>query len=420
MDDLNAVLDQPVEQTTETVDTSTPVVVDVQDQTDAQPSTEDFGSYDGRKFGKDFNTAITDIRKNFPQYDKQIQSMRDGYGRYLAVSELAPKGVTELKGWKTTIDSIGGPDGAANLLERMNNFEQLEQKLAAGDPSVFDADNLKGAVSQLTPAFVERMAKDSPDEFGQIVAPHFAARLATTGLDKLLSTMYQQAEGNPDLQKNLQEAYAWFQRNTQSPSAPGQGAKPPVDRARQQFETERAEFEKQKSEQFWTGVRTSVDQYQNDAVTKALDPYLKSLNLTDERKARLVENVKTGLARKADADPAYTKSLNAYKQARNPNADSISALVKGKIDSSLDTVVQDEISYISAAGGTRKTAPAATPGAGTETTTPAGTGGPIRVAEQPKNIDFRRTSDELLFKNHGYTTDGKFVQWPFKTKVAVN
>lgn len=386
-------------------------------------------AFDGRKFSPEINSFLKTLREQFPTQAKAIQALRDGYGRSLAVSALAPKGAAEIQGWKTALEAAGGVGGVANIQNELNKFEQMVASLAKGDGAVFDREDLKGALPQVAASAIAKLGETNPQALEQTLTPLFAERLAGTGLDQALQAAAQMLDGGnlEGAKQALAGMSQWVARNSQSGGAPGGqggagGRQDPLAKERESLATERQQIEQQKNDAFWGGVNEKVTQKETAVLTAALMPYLKSLNLNDGQKELLMGDFRAEIARRAGADPAYQAQLKAYREQKNRNADGVTNYINAKLDAMAASVVKTvtEARY-PGSSRTRTAASATATGARQEEKPAAASSGAtvaIRVAEKPTNLDYERSSVDDLFYRRAWTKDGKFVTWPARQATA--
>jgi hypothetical protein len=73
---------------------------------------------DGRKFNKEWADEFKNLKALYPDKAKMLDDWRDRIGRFGTISELAPKGVDDIRNWKTTVDALGGAEKAAELMQQ--------------------------------------------------------------------------------------------------------------------------------------------------------------------------------------------------------------------------------------------------------------------------------------------------------------
>lgn len=348
-----------------------------QSTTDDQQQLTDVDKVDGRKFPSEWSRQMKDLRESRPDLADMLTKLRDTYGRYGAVNELAPKGVEDIRNWKTTIDALGGSEAAADLMQRAATMDQVDSKIEAGDFSVIGElpENLQKGFYQMLPDALADLQTKDPQAFDAAVSPHFRAALAGTGMGEHLRAMYAKADGNPELQEPIKQLFDWFQLQTQGAGKMPGGQKT-VSPEVQRLQTELDSRRKADDDSFVGGITDSTNKYVGEAFTKEAAVYLKQLNLSDAQKSDLMESFNAKLVDKLGSDKAFQKQLGAYKSLKSRSPETVNAYIRSKIDESAKPIL-DSLVTARYGGMRRKAADATT--AGTTTTD----SGSTRVAQAP-------------------------------------
>jgi hypothetical protein len=388
MDELE-VIDQ-------TTDTNLDLTTDQQtsDSADQSESTETQGQQaeekiDGRRFNPEWSKALKELRELYPDRADMLTKLRDTYGRYGALTEIAPKGLEDVKAWKTTIDAVGGPEAAAELMQRAATMDQVDERIANADFTVISElpENLQKGFYQMLPDALSDLQTKDPQAFEAAVAPHFKAALAETGMGDHLKKMYTAAGDNEPLKELIKQQYEWFQQQTQGAGKMPGGQKtvsPEVQSLRDQV----AANNKEKDDAFVSAVTESTNKYVSEAFTKEAAVYLKQLSLTDAQKSDLMESFNAKLVDKLGSDAAFQKQLAAYKSLKSRNPETISNYIRGKVDENAKAII-DGLVTARYGGMRQKTAPAST---GTKTTD----NGATRVAQAPDQSQWDMAKMEAL------------------------
>lgn len=344
---------------------------------------------DGRRFNPEWSKALKELRELYPDRADMLTKLRDNYARYQALQEVAPKGLDDVRAWKSTIDAVGGPEAAAELMQRAADMDQVDAKIEAGDYSVISElpENLQKGFYQMLPDALNDLSERDPQAFQAAVAPHFQSALATTGMDEHLRTMYAKAGDNEELKALIKQQYDWFQQQTQGAGALPGGRKtvsPEVQRLQAELETRR----KADDEAFVGSITDATNKYVGDAFEKEAAVYLKQLGLTDAQKSDLADSFNAKLVDKLGSDAAFQKQLGAYKSLRNRNPETITAYIRSKVDENAKSILDGLVT--ARYGGMRQKAAATT--TGTATTS----GGATRVAQAPDQSQWDMPKMEAL------------------------
>jgi len=383
MADEAAVIDQTTESDQDlSTAAETQELDQAESQTENQESTQqtEADKVDGRRFNPEWSKALKELRELYPDKADMLTKMRDNYARYQALQEVAPKGLEDVRAWKSTLDALGGSEAAADLMQRVADVEQVDAKIEAGDYSVIaelPESMQKGFYQMLPDALAELSTKD-PQAFDAAVAPHFRAALIGTGIEAMLKEQWSATE-DPAAKGAINALWNWYQKAVQGGAAipPGQKtASPEVQRLQAELNSRREADD----QSFIGGISEKTNQYVTESFAKNAEVYLKQLNLTDAQKSDLAESFNVKLVDKLAADTAFQKQLAAYKSLKNRNPETVNSYIRSKIDESAKAIIDGLVT--ARYGGMRKAKPVAT--AGTSTTD----AGAVRVAKTPDQSEW--------------------------------
>jgi hypothetical protein len=371
-------VEQPYEETPEAESAEKP---------EGQQTPED--KIDGRRFNPEWSKALKELRDLYPDRADMLTKLRDGYAREQAYRELAPKGMEDLRSWKTTLDALGGSEAAAEMMGRVAEIEQIDSRIEAGDFSVVNdlPESMQKGFYQMLPDAFNAMAEKDSQAFNAMVAPHFKAALANTGMGEFIKGMYAKAEGNPEVQALSRQLYEWFQQQTSGVAAMPTGAKtvdPQVQRLQAELETRRAADDTA----FVSGITQATEKYVGESFTKNAEVYLKQLGLSDAQKSDLMDSFAAKLTDKLGADTAFNKQLAAYKSLKGRSADQVNTYIRSKIDEAAKPILDGLVT--ARYGGVKRVKAAPT------TTTPTTQGGAVRVAQAPPQDQWDMAKMEQL------------------------
>ena len=369
LDPIETTETEPVVETQETYQEETQLEnQDGQQQTEAE-------KVDGRRFNPEWSKALKELRELYPDKADMLTKMRDNYARYQALQEVAPKGLDDVRQWKTTLDALGGAEAASEMMQQVANVEAIDAKIAASDFSVLSElpDELQKGVYGMLPDMLNHLAETDDKAFATAVMPHFASALAGTGMGEHLQKMYAAAGDNEPLKELIKQQYDWFQAKVQGRGQlpAGKSADPQVARLQAELDSRRQSDESA----FIKGVTDTTNSYVSTVFDKESSVYLKQLNLTDAQKADLAESFNVKLVDKLANDTAFQKQLAAYKALKNRNPDQVNTYIRGKIDEISKPIIDGLVTARYGGVRQKRAAPA--------TTTTTTDNGATRVAQTP-------------------------------------
>lgn len=394
------VLDPALNSETDTAATATDTTAQA-DDTQGQQQTIADDKIDGRKFNPEWSRYLKQLREqtaadpeNGPKIADMLTKVRDGYARYQEMQQLAPKGLDDVRGWKATVDSIGGAEKAAELLQRAADMEGIEANIAGANLRDLPEEMQKG-VYGMVPDALSHLAENDLPTFKKIVTPHFASALVGANMGPHLKEMFtlaQSADGLPALQEKIRQQYAWFMQNTEGAGTlPGttKSVDPQVARLQQELDNRR----KADDEGFVNGVVQATNDHAAKAFSSNADVYIKQLGLTEQQQADLKGSFQTELTAKLGADKAFQKQLAAYKSLKERNSGTVNQFIQSKIDENAKAIIDNLVTV--RYGGVRAK-PAAKPAAAAPTE-----GGAVRVTKRPDRSEW--DEDKMLALGHADT-----------------
>jgi hypothetical protein len=335
----------------------------------------DSDKVDGRKFPQEWSKALKELRELYPDRADMLTKLRDTYGRYGAVGELAPKGVEEIRQWKTTLDALGGSEAAADMMQRTAAMEAVDERIESGDYGVIaelSPEWQKGFYQMLPDALTDLSTKD-PQAFSAAVMPHFAAALEGTGMGDHLKKMYAAAGDNEPLKELIKQQYDWLQSQIAG-KGQLQGNKtvsPELARAQKQLET----YQQGERESFVNSVLSTRDKAIDDSFNEHVAVYKKQLGLTDSQVADLQESFAAKVKASQVEGTPFFKQLKAYSALKTRDMATVDTYIKSATTQDAKTIIDGLVT--ARYGGMRQKAKPVTTGT---TTTDAGV---TRVAQDP-------------------------------------
>src|SRR6185437_11282539 len=274
------------------------------ESTDAQGQQTESEKVDGRRFNPEWSKALKELRELYPDRADMLTKLRDNYARYQALQEVAPKGLDDVRAWKSTIDAVGGPEAAAELMQRNAEYEQIDAKIEAADYSVIAdlPENLQKGFYQMLPDAMNDLSERDPQAFQAAVAPHFQAALAGTGLGNVIDA---QIEGLRNLYGRITDPEAraeikalfddatktknWYTQQTEGAGRMPAGTKtvsPEVQRLQAELDQRR----QADNESFVKGIVDSTNVRLREWFADNAAVYIKQLGLTQSQQDDLKES----------------------------------------------------------------------------------------------------------------------------------
>jgi hypothetical protein len=427
--DATSVLDTPVDGL-ETDVAEEPVETGLEDtetvEDDGTGEGEGEGTVDGRKLPAQVRSFLKTAKESDPAQAGTIKELGDGYFRYQAYKQVFPK-VEDARAASAALQAIGGQDGIADIQSRIADMEEVDALLASGDVSVLDrvAEIAGEGLVKLAPAFIDRVAQQSPEAFGEMVRPHLVAALNGAGLGTVLgqlaeafemsnmpgaSAEFKQAAQNKasTLIKNMM---GWLQQQNEAVQNSKKNA---VNPSEQKLSEREKALQAKEENSFREGIRSTTSSHFNEVTGKALGPYLKQLNLSTEAKRDLAQGVIDEVSRLMEGDQAYQKQVKALLSAKNRDAKRIASFINAKIDAIAEQATKSVVMrrYGNTLNGKRSAAQGGKK-PGQQKPTTAAAGAPVRIAQKPDRslIDYDKTSDMDLVQGRATLKNGKRVSW---------
>jgi hypothetical protein len=378
------------------------------------------------KFSKEYRDWVRSIRdtqaKDNPNVLKYAKTAYDSYGRIEALRQLDPKGLDGVRETYSLIQAAGGPQAITEMQQRLSEQEAQNALIASGDPKAFDAmgEDFNEGLAKLAPHYLDRLMKISPEAYSNALLPHLMTSLTRSELVPVLDAMIDDIQngGYDDkaklarLSQHLTRASQWFNQQQQRAGQLKQA--PTVDPNVDKFQQERSEFEKQKTEHFWsTQVTPDVVKFENDTLEKLFKPYQDRLKLNEVAKKALFSDFKRGLSEAGQKDEQYKKQMGMYRAHKSPNPADIKTFVQNNINKYAKQVVDSTVSsrygnFLNARPGPRPGTPRAAAANGASPVTV------VMSKPSTNDIDWnatKRANDGRDIYQHIYTLkNGKRVQ----------
>lgn len=371
---------------------------------------------DGRRFNPEWSKALKEMRELYandpekgPKIADMLTKMRDNYARYQELQSVAPKGLEDVRAWKTQIDALGGAEAAAEMMQRVAGIEEIDAKIAAADFSVIGElpEEMQKGVYGMIPDMLSHLSQNDERTFSNIIAPYFQAALAATGISELLNEQWKATE-DPAARGAIQALHTWYQKAMQgySQSNGQKSVDPQVARLQAQL-NERTQSD---TKAFVDGLVDATNKYTGDWFAQNASVYIKQLNLTESQQKDLKDSFESKLADKLEKDTAFQKQLGAFGKLKNRDSNQVNDYIKSTIDSPTNAKALLDGLVTARYGGMRKAKPAAVAATTTDN-------GATRVAQPPPREQW--DLDKMLALGHPetvgkgifYLKGGRTVHW---------
>lgn len=392
-----------------------------------------------------------------PNNSGAAKILRDSYfGEQAFKKEF--KSVQEARDAKAFIDAVGGAEGWENAQSVIQNIEETDELVRAGDPKIWSniVEDLKSegkidSLPKLASGGLDTLKATNKDQYEEVIAPHFLEGLksvnlpgAITALSKYLAVAEKELsdaeyKGNKTglsaLKTIAGDMKGWIEGLLSDAKTKEDNATK-TDPERERFLAEKKEFENQKTEkqtadakEFKDGVALDCDKYSNRALGSELKNYLKMAFFKGFPRETLVDlgnGIKENLYATLEADKAYQIQMKAMWKQKSPDREKIKTYHNAKLDAISADVVRQTIEkrYPGYAKGGSAAGRVAAAAAKKETTSKASaasvaSGKPIYVASKPKDLirDANVVKEwqmlEITGKGYVKGTDGKMrlVTW---------
>lgn len=343
-----------------------------------------------------------------PEHAEAMKQLGSAYFREQAYKQVFPT-PQEATSAKTLIDGVGGVEGIKTIQTRIQSYDQQDEALRSGNPSVLDAmfkDFPEGAAA-LAPHYLSQLQKANPEAYAAAIAPQIVSMLEANGFYGHVEAMG--AEKDPARREQLvNQLVQWAAANKQAKVQQTQPAVKPDNKA--------AEAQTQREQQFFQkqvefGVRGKVD----PALSKVVDSYAKQNKLSDTQKKHYQEVLQSRLVDSMNNDKTYTDQIAIRKNAK-ASPESIAEFIAGEFQrrledsnpsSSIPFKVANEIYGVRTPAGT--TTGVVKP----ETPKASPNGGPIKVSARPNDSEFADYPDldMDIIQGRARLKNGRFVTW---------
>ena len=332
--------------------------------------------------------------------------LRDAlHGRETLMREF-PGGLNEAIDFKKIVHEMGGREGLQEVRETADDYSALDelytegkpefvQKIAEGDPDAFQ---------RMVPAAVEQFAQMAPEAYQNMMARVLINTFDGVGLSNALRGHLSASAGR-NQRAGIKEILDYVE------SFRSIAAKVPekkVDPERQKLETEKQTFAQQKAQEVSRAVDRESIQHRDSIIAREIKPFGDWGTMDPDRRGAVAAWISQRIGKTLQADRGFMDRRT--RLIASGDRDGLARLEQGKLDEMVPRLVPQaaKVFGVSAAAkvqpkeAAKPTQAAAKPPQGWSQ---------VKSAPNPSNIDRRKTSADMIFKNQAILTDGRRVQW---------
>ena len=399
------------------------------------------------KTSREYSQFLKGLRDSGdPAAAKWARLAKDNHGEMFALRQLEKQGLNGVREKYAVLDSVihndpergelHGAEAIAALQDSVREMAEVDELLAQGDPRALEAlgEDFNEGLAKLAPSILDRVRDSDPEAYAAAVLPHFVQALASSELVSNFNGLVDVLNQAPPQWLTAEQKTAWAADqqqkvialagnmgkwlNAQAVNAaklakPGEGGDKTGTRrtsGKDSLSDREAQFNKREQETHWnTNIAPKLDQHASTKFSELFRPYAKRLNLDAPTANALKLEFSKRVAQTAVKDPAFIGQIKRYRGMRNPDPATVLNFTKVNIDKHARTVMESLVNerYKPFLTGRPRT---------TETSSTAGRGAPPPakgvqiVTQKPANIDYKRTTVDMIHAKTYWTTDGKRVQ----------
>ena len=213
---------------------------------------------------------------------------------------------------RALLEAVGGREGVQQMQATLSEIEQVDQALAAGDPSIVARmwDEAPDGMPKLMPAMLDKFAQAKPQEYQKFIAPRSIGYLDQAGFPQAFDRMVQlyDAGKTDEAQAIRNELIQWVSGNRQAAQQQKQ-ADPEVERLRAELAKRDEGQESQKVHSAYNDVVSHA----GPAIDAAARPLVGKLGLSREENAAFRQAVWDHLQQTRNSNADY-KTIAPAKQ----------------------------------------------------------------------------------------------------------
>lgn len=320
------------------------------------------------RFGREYRQWLNNLKQTDPQAAKFVKQARDSYGREFALKQLEPNGIDGIRERYALLNSLThgdakGTDAIAAMQERLQQTDEVDGLLAAGDPRALESlgEDFNPGLAKLAPAILDRVSQSDPEAYQSAILPHVVKTLMNSPLlseyngkvDEInwrLSGRTLDQLSDVELKQIAQTAIAGLTGVSKNFNAMGQKAgevkAQPVSNQRNELEQERTALDQERQKMHWdTQIEPKVQAHEKTVFDKLFDPYQKRLKLGDPQKAAAFQAFHQSIISAAQKDESFQRQYKLYKTQKNPDPIAVTGFVNHALSkygkAAMDGLVKD-------------------------------------------------------------------------------
>lgn len=261
--------------------------------------------------------SITDPVEKKAELDR-IKFLYDTSGKARGYEEVYPT-VREAREVKSFLDAVAAEtnskdwrEGITKMQSTVSYANEVDQQLATGNPAVVEKlwQEAPDGMPKLIPAFVDRFAKEKPQEYEKFIAPKSIGYLDQSGFPQAFDRMVQAYEaGKTEDAKAIRDQLVQFVAGNRQQAQQEKQPDPEVERLRQQL----AEREQRDQSAKVDSAYNAVISHAGPAIDQVLKPLVAKLGLTPEAYSALRNDVWNHLQDSRNGNETY-KTVAPAKQ----------------------------------------------------------------------------------------------------------
>jgi len=332
-------------------------------------------------------------------------------------------GISGLTKMVESITGVGGIEALPEMASRLEEYEQIDAKLEAGDPDWINsiASEMPEVFGKMMPTAIGKWAETNPEQFGQ-----YRAKLLVDEVfqrDHVYDYLVDAFRSLPDNDQNKQgkalinEIAKWFNGQKQVAAKQQNAAKPGQGKEADPLAQQKAELAQEKQNITLGKANTSTMAYCYPVYAKEAAKF--GLKLEGEDLKDFQKFVDQNIQQKIAGDQAFQKQFKA--RLAKGDADGITNLTKPYVDKYVSDAVKQV--YEQRFKGRGRFAnikqQVATTKPIQQQQKPSGNGASqlpskaILVARKPdvSLMDTKNTTPKMIMNHQAYLKDGRLVKW---------
>lgn len=356
------------------------------------------------------------FRDSSPEHSQAAKILNDSYGRAEAYTQ-AIGSVEDARNIRTQLDAIGGLEGLSGLQSKVTNFENTDNLILSGDPSVLDQliEDAPDGFKKLAPAYLSKLEKLDAETFGRTLQPHFVKALTAAGFPNVVNFLMSKLGDKPEALEAVKSMQDWFNQQKQlSDRYNTDAASPEQDKLKEGW----TNLEKERRADLEGHIRTTITPHIHSTLGGSLKNYSESLKAlpVGQRNAIAAATI-TELGRALEADKAYKAQVNALMSQKKPDRAKIVDFNKQKVSTLAPKIIEKIVKDFGLKPNTSKpgTKPATRRAANTDDRNKNTPRTIVKLSQAPRDqdIDWNHDlmSDEAYIRGRAVLKDGRWVSW---------